>query len=214
MILALFGPPGSGKGTQAKLLIESLGIPQLSTGDMLRESIKLGIPLGVKAKEFMNKGQLVPDSLMIELIQERIQKPDCKKGFLLDGFPRTVAQAEALDLMFKKLNLTMERVISFEVDTKELVDRLAGRVVCSACGASYHMKTKPTRLADVCDNCGGKVVKRPDDRAEVVQERLDVFTASTAPVEAYYKTKGILKAVNAMGDMNEVFERILKSINP
>ncbi len=172
MIFALFGPPGSGKGTQAKNLVKTLGIPQLSTGDMLREAIKAGSALGLEAKEFMNKGHLVPDSLMIGLIRTRIQAPDCSKGFMLDGFPRTVAQAEALDTMLADQGLSMEHVVSFLVDRKELVSRLSGRLVCSNCGASYHEGTKPPKKAGVCDNCGSPVIKREDDRAEVVEARL------------------------------------------
>lgn len=212
MIFALFGPPGSGKGTQAKNLVKTLGIPQLSTGDMLREAIKAGSALGVEAKEFMNKGQLVPDSLMIGLIRTRIQAPDCKQGFMLDGFPRTVAQAEALDKMLIDLGLSMEHVVSFLVDRKELVSRLSGRLVCSNCGASYHEASKPPKKPGVCDNCGSPVIKREDDRAEVVEARLETFQASTRPVEDYYRAKGRLREVQASGQEDEVFQRILKAI--
>jgi adenylate kinase len=212
MILALFGPPGSGKGTQAKALVKALNIPQLSTGDMLREAIKANAPLGVQAKEFMNQGHLVPDSLMIELIRGRIQAPDCSKGFMLDGFPRTVAQAEALDEMLGTLGRKLDGVISFVVNRKELVTRLSGRLVCSSCGASYHEVSKPPRQAGVCDLCGGTVIKREDDRAEVVEARLETFEASTKPVENFYRAQGRLKAVDAEGPESVVFERILKSI--
>lgn len=210
MILALFGPPGSGKGTQAKSLMKELRIPQLSTGDMLREAIKQNAPLGLKAKEFMNKGQLVPDSLMIDLIKTRIQGQDCKDGCLLDGFPRTVAQAQALDSMLKGMNLSLEHVISFLVDKVELVDRLAGRLVCSSCGASYHEKSKPPSTPGVCDLCKGKVIKRDDDKADVVEARLETFRAATQPVEDYYRSQGRLREVNAEGAESEVFLRILK----
>lgn len=212
MIFALFGPPGSGKGTQAKNLVQALGIPQLSTGDMLREALKAGSALGLEAKEFMNKGQLVPDSLMIGLIRTRIQANDCKQGFMLDGFPRTVAQAEALDKMLVDLELAMEHVVSFLVDRKELVSRLSGRLVCSNCGASYHEVSKAPKKAGVCDICGSPVVKREDDRAEVVEARLETFHASTKPVEDYYREKGRLREVQASGQENEVFQRILKAI--
>lgn len=212
MIFALFGPPGSGKGTQAKNLVQTLGIPQLSTGDMLRESIKAGSALGLEAKGFMNKGQLVPDSLMIGLIRGRIQAPDCQKGFMLDGFPRTVAQAEALDQMLQDLGLSMEHVVSFLVDRKELVSRLSGRLVCSNCGASYHEATKAPKKAGICDNCGSPVIKRDDDRAEVVEARLETFQASTKPVEEFYRAKGRLREVQASGQEKEVFQRILKAI--
>lgn len=212
MIFALFGPPGSGKGTQAKVLVQKLGIPQLSTGDMLREAIKQGTAFGIQAKEFMNKGQLVPDSLMIELIRSRILLADCKNGFMLDGFPRTVAQAEALDLMLGAQSLKMDHVVSFVVDRKELVSRLSGRLVCSKCGASYHETTKPPSRAGVCDICGGSVIKRDDDKPAVVETRLETFLASTKPVEDFYRAKGRLREVDAQGSENEIFERIMKAI--
>lgn len=212
MIFALFGPPGSGKGTQAKSLVDRLGIPQLSTGDMLREAIKSGAPLGVQAKEYMNKGQLVPDALMVGLIESRIKAPDCAKGFMLDGFPRTVAQAEALDTMLKAQGLTLKDVVSFVVDKDELIARLSGRLVCSQCGTSYHEVTKPPRKAGVCDNCGGPVIKREDDKPAVVKTRLETFLASTKPVEDFYRAKGRLREVDAMGPEKEVFKRIMTAI--
>lgn len=212
MIIALFGPPGSGKGTQAKFLISELGIPQLSTGDMLREAIKAGASLGLKAKEFMNKGQLVPDSLMIDLIKGRIQLPDCSKGFMLDGFPRTVAQAEALDKMLVAIGLSLDHVVSFMVDRAALVERLSGRLVCSNCGASYHEKTKPTKVAGICDLCSGKVIKRDDDRAEVVEARLETFLSSTKPVEDFYRSRNRLREIDAKGSEKDIFGRILRAI--
>jgi adenylate kinase len=212
MIVALFGPPGSGKGTQAKTLVKALNIPQLSTGDMLREAIKEGSTLGVKAKEFMNKGQLVPDSLMIDLIQNRIKQSDCKNGFLLDGFPRTVAQAEALDLMLGSLQLKLDHVLSFAVDRAELVDRLSGRLVCSNCGTSYHERTKLPAKAGKCDVCGGPVIKRDDDKPEVVEARLVTFLASTKPVADFYSRAGRLREIKASGAEKDIFERIMKAI--
>lgn len=212
MIFALFGPPGSGKGTQAKILVQSLGVPQLSTGDMLREAIRQNSTLGTQAKEFMNKGQLVPDSLMIELIRNRIQLPDCKNGFMLDGFPRTVAQAEALDEMLQAQKLRMDHVVSFVVDRKELVERLSGRLVCSKCGASYHEKTKLPANSGICDVCRGSVIKRDDDKPSVVETRLETFLASTKPVEDFYRTRGRLREVNAQGSESEIYDRILKAI--
>jgi adenylate kinase len=212
MIFALFGPPGSGKGTQAKVLVERLGIPQLSTGDMLRESIKQGAALGEEARGYMDKGQLVPDSLILGLIKHRIQHADCKKGFMLDGFPRTVAQAEALDLMLKDQGLVLGSVVSFVVNHDELVARLAGRLVCSKCGTSYHEQSKPPAKAGICDLCGGNVIKREDDKPAVVQTRLQTFLASTKPVEEFYRAKGRLKEVDAVGDEKEVYQRIVKAI--
>ena len=212
MILALFGPPGSGKGTQAKRLIGTLGIPQLSTGDMLREAIKGGTGLGKKADAFMSQGKLVPDDLMIDLIRERIQQTDCKNGFMLDGFPRTVAQAEALERMLNDLGCRMDRVISFKVDTEELVSRLSGRLVCSNCGASYHEVNKLPKIQGKCDLCGGTLIKREDDKPEVVRTRLKTFASSTAPVEDYYRRKRLLSEVDAMGSETEVFNRILSVV--
>lgn len=213
MILALFGPPGSGKGTQAKTLLGHLGVPQLSTGDMLRESIRLGETLGIKAKEFMSKGQLVPDDLMVDLIKVRIQRQDCKNGFMLDGFPRTVAQAKALDLMLAGLKTKIDHVVSFCVPTEELVSRLSGRLVCSGCGTSYHEKHKIPKKSGICDLCGKPVVKRDDDKPEVVRTRLETFQRETAPVEAYYAQLGALRSVNATGTEKEIFDRILAVMN-
>lgn len=212
MILALFGPPGSGKGTQAKSLIQKLGIPQLSTGDMLREAIKAGSPLGRRADGFMSQGNLVPDDLMIALIEERIGQSDCAKGFMLDGFPRTVAQAEALDKVLENQALKMGRVLSFRVNEEELTTRLSGRLVCSGCGASFHEVNKPPRVKDVCDVCGGGLIRRKDDSPEVIKHRLATFRASTAPVEAYYQARGVLVEINAEGREDEVFMRILNAV--
>ncbi len=212
MIFALFGPPGSGKGTQAKSLVKTLGIPQLSTGDMLREAIKAGSKLGLEAKEFMTKGQLVPDSIMIGLIESRIQQPDCAMGFMLDGFPRTVAQAEALDGMLEAQGLQLTDVVSFIVNRPELINRLAGRMVCSSCGASYHENFKQPKQAGVCDICGGAVVKRDDDKAEVVKARLETFLEATKPVEDHYRAQGRLREINAEGSEQEVFLRIMQAV--
>jgi adenylate kinase len=212
MIFALFGPPGSGKGTQAKALVENLGIPQLSTGDMLREAIKQGTPLGQEAKGYMDKGQLVPDTLIVGLIQHRIQAADCKKGFMLDGFPRTVSQAESLDTMLKDQGLALGAVVSFMVNHNELIARLSGRLMCSKCGTSYHEQSKPPRVAGVCDVCGSAVIKREDDKPAVVQTRLQTFLASTKPVEDFYRAKGRLNEIDAVGTESEIYERILKAI--
>lgn len=212
MILILFGPPGSGKGTQAKTLLHKLGIPQLSTGDMLREAIKLGSSLGIRAKEFMNQGKLVPDDLMVTLIKERVQRPDCERGFLLDGFPRTVSQAGSLDAMLVSLKAQIDHVVSLLVPVEELVQRLSGRLVCSRCGTSYHEKTKKPKESGICDVCAGAILKREDDRPEVVRTRLATFQNETAPVENFYAMQGKLKPVDATGNENDVLQRILRAI--
>lgn len=210
MILALFGPPGSGKGTQAKALVQKLGIPQLSTGDMLRDAMKAGSDLGQKAKGFVDSGALVPDHLMIELIKGRVREVDCKNGFMLDGFPRTVAQAESLDQMLASLRLSLQYVISFLVDRSELVARLSGRLVCSNCGTSFHELTKKPKVEGICDACGGSLIKRKDDQKDVVETRLKNFLESTKPVEDFYRNQGRLFSVDASGSEPEVFGRILK----
>jgi len=212
MIFALFGPPGSGKGTQAKALVAKLRIPQLSTGDMLRDAIKHGSSLGKEAKGFMDRGELVPDALIIELIEGRIKSDDCSNGFMLDGFPRTVAQAEALDKMLLNQGLGLGSVVSFVVDRAELVARLSGRLICNKCGASFHELSKPPVRNGLCDFCGGGLIKREDDKPSVVATRLDTFLASTKPVADFYRSKGKLCEVDAMGAEKEVFDRILKAI--
>lgn len=213
MILALFGPPGCGKGTQAKRLVDHLQTVQLSTGDMLREAIKRNDSLGVKAKEFMSQGKLVPDDLMIDLIKTRISKSDCTSGFMLDGFPRTVAQAKALDQMLRNSGRSgIDHVISFNVPTEELVERLSGRLVCQNCGTSFHEKTKIPRNPNTCDNCSGNLIKRDDDKPEVVRTRLNTFLRDTAPVESFYKDLNLLRVVDAVGPETKVFDRILGSI--
>lgn len=208
-ILLFFGPPGAGKGTQAKALIDELGIPQLATGDMLREAIKKETDLGMKAKGFMDAGNLVPDELMVGLIRERTEAEDCKQGFLLDGFPRTVAQAEALDAMLSEKGLNINHVVSFEVDKSELIERLSGRIVCPDCGASFHKSNKPPQKDGICDDCGGdKLYRRKDDHPDVIENRLDTFLRETAPVKDYYKQKGSLREVNAQGDFEAVKGRL------
>ena len=213
MILILFGPPGSGKGTQAKALEEKLGIPQLSTGDMLREAVKGKTQLGERAQGFMKDGHLVPDELMVKLIEDRITAEDCQNGFLLDGFPRSVPQAKALDEMLKETGKPIERVLSFQVDEKELVERLTGRIVCSQCGASFHESTKTPKVAGICDYCGSSELnKRNDDKEEVVVARLETYHEVTEPVEAYYDDRGILVKIDAQGPFQEIEKRIFSTL--
>ena len=209
MKLVLFGPPGAGKGTQARRIQEEYGVIQLSTGDMLRAAVRSGSPIGQQADAVMKAGQLMPDSLMVEMIAERISQADCVKGFILDGFPRTVKQAEALDQMLSEHGKRLDCVIEMKVDDAELIERISGRFTCSRCGAGYHDHFKPTRQEELCDECGGmEFTRRLDDTAESVKARLVVFYEQTAPVLPYYQARGILFQVDGMADIDEVSRRI------
>lgn len=205
MNLILLGPPGAGKGTQARRLEEKYGLIQLSTGDMLREAISSGSALGQQVKEIIDKGQLVSDDIMIGLIGARIDQPDCKRGFILDGFPRTLAQAHSLDEMLHRRNAPLEAVIELKVDEAVLTERIVGRFTCAKCGAGYHDKFKPTKVDHVCDECGSSNFKRrDDDKAEVVGRRFTAYREQTSPLLPYYMEKGILHSVNGMADMDDV----------
>ncbi|MGE5537176.1 MAG: adenylate kinase [Gemmatimonas sp.] len=209
MNLILLGPPGAGKGTQAELLKQRHGVIQLSTGDMLRAAVASGSDLGKKVKAIMEAGQLVPDEIMIEMISDRISKPDCAKGFILDGFPRTTGQAEALDKMLASKGLKLDRVVELKVNDNELVKRIAGRFACAKCGAGYHDTFKPPKTPGVCDVCGSKeFVRRKDDRPETVSARLKAYHEQTAPLSAYYGRKGLLSQVDGMAEIPEVFRQI------
>ena len=209
MNLILLGPPGAGKGTQAKRLQEILGIPQLSTGDMLRALASQGSKLGIKAQGFMDAGQLVPDDVMIDMIAERIDEPDCGKGFILDGFPRTLAQAEALDEMLGRLERKLDRVIEMAVDDEALVERITGRFACARCGAGYHEVFQRPREDGVCDACGHtEFVRRADDTAETVRARLEAYHAQTAPLLPYYRKRGVLSSVDGMAGIDAVARQI------
>lgn len=191
MKLILLGAPGAGKGTQAEILSAKLGIPTISTGNILRAAIKEGTPIGLEAKGYMDAGKLVPDSVIIGIVAQRLQQPDCQKGFILDGVPRTIGQAEALDAQ----GVTFDHVISIEISDQEIVERMAGRRVCQSCGAPYHVKAKPPKQEGVCDSCGGALVQREDDKAETVLNRLTVYHNETEPLKGYYQGKGILVPV-------------------
>lgn len=205
MNIILIGPPGAGKGTQARILEEKYGMIQLSTGDMLRASIKNKEPLGLEAQGLMNAGMFVPDTLMVRMIEDRITKPDCAKGFILDGFPRTVPQAEALDKMLEKEGKKLDAVIELKVDAQALIERVSGRYTCANCGAGYHDTFKPTKVAGVCDVCGHKeFTRRADDNAETMKTRLAAFRDQTAPILPYYQAKRLLKSVDGMADMPHV----------
>lgn len=209
MNLILLGPPGAGKGTQAQRLEKSHGLIQLSTGDMLRAQVKSGSDLGRKAKEIMDAGKLVPDEIMIEMIALRIGEPDCKKGFILDGFPRTVPQAEALDRMLADRKLKLDHVVEMKVDDAALVERIAGRFSCAKCGAGYHDTFKQPAKAGVCDVCGAaEFTRRADDKAETVGARLDAYHKQTAPILPYYNAQGVLRLVDGMADIDEVTRQI------
>jgi len=209
MNVILLGPPGAGKGTQAKRLEKRHNLIQLSTGDMLRAAVASGSELGKKAKTLMDAGHLVPDDLMIALISDRIDQADCANGFILDGFPRTTAQAEALDAMLAEKGMKLHSVIEMKVNDDILVDRITGRYTCAKCGAGYHDRFQKPKVEGVCDNCGGTEFKRrADDTAETVRTRLATYHAQTAPILPYYKGKGVLKAVDGMAGIDQVTDQI------
>ncbi len=208
MILILLGAPGVGKGTQGELISQEYGIPQISTGDILRKEVKEGTQLGKEAKKYMDSGALVPDDVIVRMMENRIKEDDCRKGFILDGFPRTVAQAEALDIMLKKNNISLNRVILIDVPKNEIIDRLTGRRVCSQCGAVYHIKNNAPKKDGICDKCGGKLIQRNDDTKEVVENRLSVYEKSTMPLIEYYQKASKLVKVDGMGSIEEIFAKI------
>jgi adenylate kinase len=209
MELILLGPPGAGKGTQSKLLEARYGVVQVSTGDMLRAEVKAGSPIGLEAKGVMAAGGLVSDDLIIRMIGERISRPDCAKGFILDGFPRTVPQAEALDKLLHDTVVDLDAVIELKVDEPVLVERISGRYSCAKCGTGYHDKFKLPHVTGVCDKCGStEFTRRPDDKAETVHARLEAYRADTLPILPYYQAKGRLFTVDGMADMDEVERQI------
>ncbi len=208
MRLVLLGAPGAGKGTQAKKLIEKYGIPQISTGDILRKAVADGTPLGKEAKSYMNKGELVPDSVVIGLVKERIAQDDCKKGYILDGFPRNTAQAEVLDKVLAEMKAPLDTALSVDVDKDVLMKRLTGRRTCRSCGQMYNIYFSPSKKDGVCDKCGGELFQRDDDKEETIKKRLDVYDAQTAPLIDYYRKKGILKSVQGVGDIEEIFNKV------
>ena len=213
MDLLLFGPPGAGKGTQAKFLIELLGIPQISTGDMMRSERKSGSELGQKFDEYMSAGKLVPDSLVLDLIKKSLTQDDAKNGAIFDGYPRTVAQAEALDQLLEKLGRQIDRVVSLDLPLEDIVERVTGRRVCLDCGQTYHVRYTPPPETGECVSCGGtRIVQRSDDTEEVVRKRYQEYKAKTEPVLAHYEAKGVVKGVQGVGSLEEITERIKKAI--
>lgn len=209
----LLGPPGAGKGTQAVRLVEKYEIPHISTGDIFRKNIKEGTELGKKAQEYMNAGALVPDELVVDLVKDRLQQDDCKNGFLLDGFPRTIFQAEKLDEFLSESNLKMDIVINLKVEKEALIKRLTGRRVCKDCGASYHIVNIPPKKEGVCDICGGELIQRKDDNIETVENRINVYEEQTAPLIGYYKEAGSLVDFDGEASLDEVFDAIVQAIS-
>jgi len=213
MDLLLFGPPGAGKGTQAKFLLELLGVPQISTGDMMRAERKSGSELGRKFDEYMSAGKLVPDELVLDLLEQRLKREDAKKGAIFDGYPRTVAQAEALDRLLDSLGRQIDHVVSLEVPLESIVDRVTGRRVCLHCGQTYHVRYSPPPENGECISCGEpKIVQRSDDTEEVVRKRYEEYKAKTEPVLAHYHAKGVVKTVQGVGSLEEITERIKEAI--
>ncbi len=212
MKLILLGPPGAGKGTQAVRLVAHFGIPQISTGDILRKAVKDGTDLGKLAKSYMDQGALVPDEVVIGIIRDRIVESDCEKGYILDGFPRTIAQAEALDEMLGELGTGIDHVVNIALGDDEIIKRLTGRRTCSQCGAGYHVLFDPPKKEGVCDKCGGTLIQRDDDKEETIRERLKVYRQQTEPLIAYYEGKGLLRTVPGDGSMEEIFGRILEAL--
>lgn len=205
MYILLMGPPGAGKGTQSEKLIREYGIPQISTGDMFRAAVKSGTALGKEAKSYMDKGALVPDSVTVGIVKERLAQDDCKKGWILDGFPRTTAQASALDAILHDLGIQLTAVLDFNVNRDDLVKRVSGRLVCRQCGASFHKEFRPPKQEGVCDNCGGELYQRADDNEVTVRERLAVYDTSTKPLIDYYKVSGRYYEINGDQSMDKVF---------
>jgi adenylate kinase len=213
MNLILLGPPGAGKGTQAKMMIDTYQIPQISTGDILRAALKERTPLGLKAKEYMDKGLLVPDEVVIDIIKERLKEADCQKGYILDGFPRTVAQAQALDRVLAEMNTAIDHVISIDVDKGELVKRLTGRRTCRQCGRGFHVIFDPPVNKNLCDKCQGELYQRDDDNEDTVRNRLDVYDSQTFPLIQYYKEKGLIRSIDGLGGIQQIFDRIVKVLS-
>jgi len=210
--LVLLGAPGAGKGTQAKKLIEKYDIPQISTGDLLRAAVSDGTELGKEAKSYMDKGELVPDSVVLGMVEERLRQDDCREGYILDGFPRNTAQAEALDEMLAGLDMSLDAALSVDVPKEDLMKRLTGRRTCRGCNQMYNIYYSAPAEEGICDKCGGELFQRDDDREETINKRLQVYEEQTAPLIDYYRDKGILKSVSGTGDIDEIFENVVQTL--
>lgn len=208
MYILLMGPPGAGKGTQAEKLIRDYGIPQISTGDMFRAAVKAGTALGIEAKSYMDKGALVPDSVTIGIVKERLQQEDCKKGWILDGFPRNTDQARALDKILKEIGIKLTSVITIKVENKDLIKRICGRMMCKKCGASFHKEYRPPVRENICDNCGSELYQRADDNEATVGQRLAVYESKTKPLIDYYKESGSYCEIDGNQSMEDVYKQI------
>ncbi|MFP4606525.1 MAG: adenylate kinase [Thiohalospira sp.] len=213
MRIVLLGAPGSGKGTQAKMLMDHYGIPQVSTGDLLRAAVSAGTPLGQKAKAAMDAGELVSDDIVLGMIQERLREDDAANGFILDGFPRNPAQAEALDPMLEQMGQPLDAAVQIDVDMDLLMKRILGRRTCASCGAVFNVYTHPPREEGVCDYCGGELTQRGDDNEETVRNRLEVYEQETAPLVDYYRGQGLLHTVNGVGEVDEIFAAITQTLD-
>lgn len=207
--LVLLGPPGAGKGTQARMLTNRYDIPQISTGDILRTAVKEETPLGIKARELMDKGALVTDEIVIGLVEGRLAESDCEKGFILDGFPRTIKQADELKKMLQARDKTIDHVISINVDKEDLLARITGRLTCRGCGKGFHILFYPPKVGDICDDCGSELYERNDDREETMRKRLDVYEQQTAPLVAYYAEEALLRTVHGSGSIDEIQGKLL-----
>ena len=212
MNIIFLGPPGAGKGTQAQMICDALKIPQISTGDILRRAMKDGTETGLKAKSFIDAGKLVPDEVIIDIVKERLAMDDCKGGYILDGFPRTIPQAEALDVMLKEMGIGIDLAVSLEVDPEKIVVRMGGRRTCPACGATYHVVYKPSSQGENCDKCGAALTVRKDDREEVVRDRLAVYEKQTAPLKNYYAQQNKLRLVEGQEELADTTALMEKAL--
>lgn len=212
MKIIILGAPGAGKGTQAKIISEKLDIPHISTGDIFRANIKGNTPLGIKVKEYLDKGALVPDELTLEIVKDRLAKDDCAKGYILDGFPRTIPQAEYLDKVLKEMNTTIDVALLIDVKDEDIINRMSGRRVCTNCGATYNVVFNPTKVEGICDNCKSPIIQRADDAAETVLNRLETYHKQTQPLIDYYKKAGKLVVVQGAGEVKDTTDRVFKAL--